>query len=284
MIDYIKLNIKNCNIPKLLNKEALEFKRKVSEKTGELENKTVAEYHTCKITIYDSGLVVFSGSIHKMNNSLNGIVAPNNKDEYNGNQFYYDDFLCVKTNLVSLFDTKASDMVIRSIEYGYNLATSFAPKNFMTGLLTFEMKPFEFRFNEYFVQSEHSQYIVKIYDKGNQYDMPINILRVEIKVKKMMHQKKTGIETLGDINTKTWRKIGKYIEHLFKKILYYDNSIFTNNLSDKNIIELKDYSNIRYWQKISRQRRYRDKLNLNSIINQNSDNLKNEILKLINQE
>ena len=91
MIDYIKLQILNINIDKLLNNKKLDFKTVVSESTGEISTKRIATFHYCKITVYDTGIVIFQGSIHKLFNSVKGIIAPNYNQEnykgFNGNDF-----------------------------------------------------------------------------------------------------------------------------------------------------------------------------------------------------
>jgi hypothetical protein len=121
MIDYTKIQILGVDIKKLLQHHNLEFIRSVSEKTGLLDTKTICHYHKCKIIVYDSGTVRFSGSIHKFYNSITGIEAPNKDPKgYNGNQFYYYEIDFVKQHLVYLFNVPSEQMQIQNIEYGLN--------------------------------------------------------------------------------------------------------------------------------------------------------------------
>ena len=89
MVDYIKMLVLDIDLQRLSNLSCLEFIRGVSERTGELLDKKVADYHYCKITVYDSGTILFSGSLHKLYNSLKNFNPSNfnNSKGFNGNQF-----------------------------------------------------------------------------------------------------------------------------------------------------------------------------------------------------
>ena len=120
MIDYIKILLKNIDIIRLLNLPQLEFKFIASE-TGEYSTKRVADYHFCKITVYEAGIVLFTGSIHKMWNSLNGIVAPNFKTKiehkgFNGNLFTIDNVIEVRGFLEELFNCDADQMIFQNMK------------------------------------------------------------------------------------------------------------------------------------------------------------------------
>ena len=63
MIDFIKCIADKISIP-----QELEFHRTVSEQTGEQLNYKIAEIDNMKLKVYDSGLIIVSGSIHKYMN------------------------------------------------------------------------------------------------------------------------------------------------------------------------------------------------------------------------
>ena len=133
MGDYIKLLLKGIDLQRLDNLPCLEFIRGVSERTGELFDKKEAQYHYCKITVYDTGIIIFSGSIHKLYNSLNHFNPSKfrNSKGFNGNQFSLKDLVEVKNHLVNLFDCEADQMLIRSIETGINTEPEFEPALFI---------------------------------------------------------------------------------------------------------------------------------------------------------
>src|SRR5690606_31880189 len=133
-----------------------------------------ADYHYCKIIVYDSGLVLFSGSIHKLWNSLNGVSAPNKREcknykGFNGNQFTLKNVLEAREHLQELFDCEAEQMMFKNIELGINATPLFNPQQYIKGLLYHNGKLFESRYNEHFAQVIHQRYYIKIYNKSNQY-------------------------------------------------------------------------------------------------------------------
>lgn len=276
MIDYVKISILNINIPQLLTSNYLEFKTEVSEKTGELSTKKVAEYHYCKITIFDSRVVLFTGSIHKLWNSLNGIKAPNHKSMkpykgFNGNQFTLDEILKVKEHLEKLLKCPPQQMIFQNIEFGINTTLNFNPQLYLKGLLYHKGKQFEYKYNDHFAQAKHQRYFLKIYNKSSQYLMPQHTLRVELKVIKTEDIKHIGITTFEDINSTTLNKAMTSILKRFDEVVHYDYTIQKDSLTERTIRYLKNYSNPRYWiHELKPQHRDRHKKRLIKITYKNS--------------
>jgi hypothetical protein len=287
MIDYIKLLLLNIDITRLLLLPYLDFKTDVSKQTGELGTKQIAKYHHCKITIYDTGIVLFSGSIHKLYNSLNNIKAPNyNKEKlykgYNGNQFKLVNILEVRTHLANLFDCQPHQMQFQNIEFGVNAEPVFNPDTFTKGLLYHNGEPFEYRFNNNYTQAIHQRFIFKIYNKGNQYGISTNTLRIELKFRKMKEVHVLGIKTFADINTCTLNKAKRELLKRFDEVVYYDYTINKKSLPSSLKKVLIKYSNPRYWLiKLKSNHRHREKKRLKKIIIDYSENLHSQIRKEI---
>ncbi|MES2410604.1 MAG: hypothetical protein V4535_04080, partial [Bacteroidota bacterium] len=192
MIDYVKIYLKDINIKRLVFNTELDFNSLVSKTTGEISEDTlIAKYHFCSITIKNAKSekphVLFTGSIHKLWNDLNNIKAPNFDESitykgFNGNLFKLNNIVEVRTRLEKLFDCKASQMIFQNIELGVNSELSFNPIFFSKGLLYHKDKKFEFQHNDNFAKAIHNRFILKIYNKSNQYAMTENILRVELKI------------------------------------------------------------------------------------------------------
>jgi hypothetical protein len=277
-MDYIKLFIISIDIDRLLGLSFLDFKVEVSTSTGELREYKATNYHHCKIKVFDSGLVQFSGSIHKMWNSLNGIIAPKNeKKGFNGNDFTTNDIYSMRDHLTTLFDCKPVQMVFRNVEFGVNVQTNFLLSLFLKGLLYHHSVIFEYKFKQSYYQCKHDRYIIKIYDKGNQYGMKDNTIRVEIKVTRMEEIKGLEIATFADITNSTLEKAYKHLLKRFDEVVYYDRSINKYQLTKLELIKIKDYSNQSYWMDLDSRLRDRPKKKLNLIIEKYSDRLKEQI-------
>tara|TARA_R110000868_G_scaffold77551_21_gene221969 strand:- start:3202 stop:4119 length:918 start_codon:yes stop_codon:yes gene_type:complete len=288
MVDYIKLLLLNIDMERLTNLPCLEFITGVSEKTGELLNKKEADYHQCKIIIYDTGIIIFSGSIHKLYNSIKNNVAPNptvkSNKGFNGNQFTLNNLIEVRNHLANLFDCEPQQMEIRSIEIGVNAEPQLDPSLFIKGLLYHKNKMFEYRFNGNFAKVDHQHFDLKIYNKSKQYDMQTDTLRIELKYSKMSEAKSIGIQTFADITPNTLKEASKLLLKRFDEIIYYDKTIYPEGLTKPQIASLERYSNPRYWiDYLKPNHRHRHKENLNKIILKNSKNLhqmiRTEIIK-----
>ena len=281
-IDYVKILIQDPDIQHLL--DTLEFNSIVSEKTGELSEKKVAVYHFCKIYIFDSGVVLFTGSIHKLYNSLKGIIAPNcdvcKYKGFNGNIFTLKDILYVRGHLAKLFKCQPPKMIFQNIEFGINTNPDFDPQLFIKGLLYHHGKEFEFRYDKYYAQVVHSRYFLKIYNKSNQYGMSKHTLRIETKHLKEVDFQETGIKTFADINSNALNKALERLIERFDNVVYYDRTIVKTNLTKRQQLVLNNYSNITYWfDDLKANKRDKHKKKLKSFIQNNSKNLHEQIRK-----
>lgn len=298
MYDYVKLRLDNPNVELIEQSKYLDFIGDLSHSTGQVyEEKRVATFHFCKVTIYKSGSVYFDGSIHKMWNSINGVDAPNRKygviyKGYNGNLFTLENVKrCIKI-LCELLFCKPQQLVIQNLEVGVNIELDFGPEIFIRNLLMHMGAGFETRFAYNYSRVDHERYYYKIYNKGKQYGMSTLTMRLELGIKKSEEMRGWGLKTLRDVNLMTMRKCQEALLKRFDEVLYYDETIRKKELSKRNLKSLKDLSNSRYWlHDLSSNRRYRPKKKLEAIIENHSNNLKviiaqktQEKCVIINQE
>lgn len=300
MLDYVKIYLKDIDALHLLNLEILDFKTIVSTRTGELSTKKVAEYHFCKITIYDSGLVLFTGSIHKLWNSLNNVFAPNynplTKEQikkgvkssyngFNGNTFALNDIIKVRRHLTNLLKFEPQKMIFQNVEIGVNTTLNYSPLNYLKGLLYHKNIMFEYKFKRNFAQAPHNYFRFKIYNKSSQYKMSEHTLRIELQIKRMEEIKLIGIRTFADINSNTLNKVKQMLLSRFDEVVHYDYTINKKNLKATQKESLKNYSNPRYWiNDLKPNQRFRHKKRLQEITSKNSNNLHENIRKNIEQK
>jgi hypothetical protein len=288
MIDYIKLLVLKIDINTLLNNKKLDFKTIVSESTGVISTKRIATFHYCKITVYDSGIVIFQGSIHKLFNSIKRIKAPNyNKENYkgfNGNDFTLDNILEVKNILCKLFNCEPQQMIFQNIEFGINCKLDINIDLFIKGLMYHKGIYFEHKFKRSYAEVKHQRYRIKIYNKGKQYKMQEPVIRLELSINKMEEIKDVKINSFNDINTKTLNSLNNVLLRRLDEVLHYDYTIKKKELSKSNNRLINQYSNSVYWLDILKpSERHRHKERLKRIIKNHSDNtfdnIKKEIVK-----
>lgn len=297
LIDFVKIKFDGIDIDRLLKHEKLDFKQEVSKSSGELsEDLYIAEYRTCKIKVITSKRVVgqscqqhveFTGSLHKLSNSLNDVFAPNRgtgkaDKGFNGNEFTIDDLYKVIHHLQVLFSCMPTQMVLQNIEIGVNVPTSFDPKEFLDGLLYHNNKAFDFLHEGNSAQVRHVRYFQKIYNKSFQYGMAYHVLRVELKYVKMHDLKAIGIRTLGDLNEQTLNKAQELLVQKFEEVMAYDDTIRKSELNKVQQAKLKDFERPKYWLKeLKPNRRDKQKKLLRDIIAKHSDNRQRQIVEII---
>lgn len=280
MVDYTKIYLLNIDVQKLLKSTKFDFKGSYSKTTGEInENVLVADYRFCKITIKNAQSknphVLFTGSVHKLWNDLNGIKAPNYDEKklykgFNGNQFTLNDIVEVRTHLEELFDCKASQMIFQNIEFGINIILDYNPKLFIKGLLYRQNIMFEFSHQGNTSKVIYCNYLLKIYSKSYQYGMTEDVIRIELKTLKMDGLKDKhiliDIKTFEDINESNLAEVTKLLIKRFNEIRHYDYSINKKKLTERKLNAVKDYSNPRYWiDNLKPNERYRHLTELESI-------------------
>ncbi|SDS13396.1 hypothetical protein [Gramella sp. MAR_2010_147] len=281
MIDYTKIRLLGINPTSILDNNCFEFKTVVFRNGGQI-HKHVAEYHFCKITVYEYGLILFTGSIHKMFNSIKGINAPNynpkSKEQYkgfNGNQFTLSNIIYVRDHLRRLFKCESNQMVFQNIEFGINTTPMIDQLSFLPGLLYHKGKRFESKFNGNFYYCEHQQYRIKIYNKSEQYGMLTPTTRIEMSLKKSNKINKLGIYTFADINIKTLENAKIELLRQFDEVVYYDYTIRKCGISKPLQIRLNKYANLQFWLKdLKPHHRDRHKKKLQETIIKYSENLK----------
>lgn len=284
-VDYTTLRLREYDSNKILNNMKLDFSLNANEHGVVTDNKRIAEHHFCKIIVYDTGSVYFKGSLHKMYNSLMGVYAPNYDVKqlykgFNGNTFTYENLCFVISYLESLFGIDRCYFAIQKIEIGLNLPISLCPKKIISNLLECGGKKFELRYNENFAQVEYDDFYLKIYNKGFQFGMDENIIRIEIKTKRM--REFAGIKTLVDLIPKNLNKSILKVSKRWNDVLLYDCTIDESKLNTRQKNELQNkFQYPKYWTGIKANNKDKPRKRYLKIINEHSNNLHKEISEKI---
>ena len=255
MVDYIKILIKDFNPAILEANPLLEFFDNINLSTGEI--KTInhkgqkitpyknAFYKGLEFTIYDTGTIYLSGSLHKYYNS----------GAHNFNDFNFEGFLNVLNDLKEKFNITPEQCILKCLELGLNITPPKPTNEILDYCFLHKTKPFEYQKNSgegKYKQCIHSQYIVKIYNKALHYkkyfdNVNPEILRFEIKYTKMERLNKLGVFNLNDIS-----KLGfKYFENEllteWQNVLFFDTTI---NAKSKRLL---NYQNPIYWCELTQK-------------------------------
>tara|TARA_R110002167_G_scaffold312948_4_gene518638 strand:- start:3939 stop:4760 length:822 start_codon:yes stop_codon:yes gene_type:complete len=240
--------IKDCDQKLLDAHPDLEFIGSYFCDTGELLNVRKARYRNLDFIIYDSGLLIVKGSLHKYKNQ--GI--------HNYDDFTYHDLLTVLDDISKRFGLPLNKCILRNCEVGVNIEPPLPTNIVLESLLTHKQTVFKDVSVKrgFYKQAFHHQYLVKVYDKSMQYGLKNACLRFELKFTRMEILNKNGVVTLDDLRSKERLQcIGNLLTNEWNNILLYEHS----NLRNPTKRELK-WKDPYYWQRLKKQHRYREKL------------------------
>ncbi len=127
---------------------------------------------------------------------------------------------------------------------------------------------------------------MKLYNKGKQYGLYDEVVRVEVKVIKMqkLHNAGVPIHTLADLSTDNLQKAFEVLTSEFEKVVNIDNSLRANELTEKDLIRLNELRNPAFWQNMTRMQVQRAKEFLEELNTTFSDNQKGQIMRKMHHE
>lgn len=229
---------------KVLTDAGLETRGLHIRETGEDITGTRVYAHDLNLTYTIIGEKIFlNGSGHKYSN---------------GGEHNYNDFL--RPNLANFLKRLYKDRginptraLLHNIEFGVNIIIQTNVSEVLKSLLTYKGKPFEkFTTKGDGYQCRTGEFIIKIYNKGKQYNRPENIIRIEIKVTRMRFLKSKGIDIvyMSDmLKLENYPSLAKMISTYFKEILFLNRELDIQSLSDKDRELYLKGSNKSYWER-----------------------------------
>ena len=215
MIDFVKLDITN-NLDTVSRKE-IPFFRSIDENTGECKTRRTGTYENLKLTIRKEKYLTLEGSLHKFYN--NG--------DHNYNDYGFQEIVTTIHRLRDELGIDPLESIIQNIEFGVNINVPFNPTDFLKNqIINFRGQPRDRHSPNgkgLLIQFPRTSYLIKVYDKGAQYNQDDNILRFEIKTKRMAFVKSTGLRTLNDLlDHEKLKKLVPLLVKAFDEILIYD--------------------------------------------------------------
>lgn len=288
MIDFIKIALRGYS-PELLERNPLlTFFDSVNIITGVIRTtnkqgsiiipRKTAFYNSLQFTIYDNGNITIEGSLHKYWN----------RGAHNYNDFNLTALDEVLKELKHLFNIKPEQCYLRQLELGVNIRPPIQSHKIIDNCFLHKTTPFEYVKNSdegKYKQAEHSQFYIKIYDKARHYkkfEIKGEILRFEIKYRKMEKLNKKGIYTLNDLLEYGLHNFKDDLLQQWQNVLFYDPTI------KHKTIKLLNYSNPNYWQTLidrpTNTAFNKHRTELNNLIENHSNNIKGQIHNAINQK
>lgn len=274
----------------ILQNPNLDFHSDLNENTGENSDIKIAILDHIQITYYppnkqsNKPRLKVQGSLHKY---YNRTLSKENINRYllkgfNGNDFTFLQVAQSIAHLCNRLNIKSHKMKLTNLEIGVNFIPPVDTIQILDGLILHQGKEFSKPESYQYRQVVHSQFYIKVYNKAKQYNLLNQLCRYELKFVKMVSLNSIGITTLADLTEKA---VYKRFESIFlaawSKTLFFDYTINKDDLREKQISQIKDYSNPIYWLKLSSKHRDRPKKELQKITEIYSDNIQAKALEII---
>ena len=237
-IDFIKCQLIDVDIQRLLSNPKLYFTMGVCNTTGEVKKYT-AKHFNFIVEVYPSGYAILKGSIHAFYN--------NGKHNYNDFDVYA--FNTALMQLQKDLGITAQNLKLLRLEWGFNIVPPIETNEILNHLhqhkKVMPLDNIDCNTDGNYKQFKHSAFILKVYNKALHFKLPINLMRVEIKQTNWSKWRKKGIVTLHDfiqvdktmfldelINQ--WQRVVYCGAHLnkSKKWSKYDNRNFWRTLRE----------------------------------------------------
>jgi hypothetical protein len=236
----------------------LNFGLSVSESTGEIltpKKEAYAGAIRFIITSKPDGSLLCSmmGSLHKHSNA----------DGINWNNFIFTDLSKTLDALHANYGIILKNTHIHTLEIGVNIPLNYAPKRVFKSVICHKGKAFDHidRRGQYMgVVCEHTDYIIKLYDKGQQahiMDNTMYLLRYELKLKRQRMLEPYGVRTFADLQSveKVLPLLCLLIDRL-NEIIFFDFTQPTDSMTDTQRLHWERYSNPKYWERLNRKQYY----------------------------
>lgn len=236
-VDFIKGVVWNIDPIDLLKRPGLEFHEITNRRTGEVL-KEFCIYHNMKIEI-KSGRIILSGSLHKFWND----------GKHNYNDFPESDFYQSLDKLYTIFGITPDQIHLTCLEVGVNIRPPISTADTINGCLIHKRRDFEQQMShdhaKYHV-CRHSNYHFKIYDKGIQYGLKHQLMRIELKAFGK-HLKTMNVSTLSDFYEVDKMTFVLELINQWNEVVFADPTVVNSE-------EHQKYTNRLYWHELSRSK------------------------------
>lgn len=277
MFDGMKLTFTDRTfITTLYNNKSSYFTRTI-DSNAQLDSYT-AIYKGLKIRMYEkSGYVIINGSLHKFFND----------GQHNHNDFSIKDLGAAINSLVTELDLDPKLAVVSNLEFGVNIRTLFNPDALLNDLIRYKDKPFNTmkikgkgKGNECYLD----QYGIKIYNKGLQYNLESNVLRIEKKITKMRALKYGKIYLNDLLDTSLWQHCKRQLLELIDDLTIHEQ-LDLEMLDKRRLCIYNTVMNQCTWNTFHRSKKCRYRKDFNKIILLNgNDNYKSQIINAISSK
>lgn len=291
MIDYAKIELPAAVGARLQRHPALSFIGKFDNATGAVvgDAPCIADYgppvtigrncdnadgrRALQFIVYPSGRTIMHGSFHKYAHA-----------GANWSDYTFTEFVATIADLCGTFDLDPHTLRLLQLEAGANIEPPVRTSRALQAIVCHrEGHPFTpMRSNRgasLGIVMERDQYAVKVYDKGRQFGLPADLLRIELKFRKALPFQRLGIFTVNDLlNPDAWQRLRAKVLTTYGDLFIGEPSIDRPSLttSQRTFVELARTAN--YWHELTKGKRHKARARYADIVQRYAGrNLKDEL-------
>lgn len=275
-VDWLKAEVIGLKKDQFLSNTLLDWKQ-VCEKGGVLRFEQ-ADFQNIKIRIYPDGTkssgIFFSGSLHKLANH-----GRHNYDDFTRTRF---DQVIYKLQVC--FGIKPQNLRLLQLEFGVNIVPPIDTTRILEHLFQLNNVSFTEIINNrsgHYKQALRTDYILKTYNKGKQYKLPYELLRIEVKQTNWSEYRRQGMITLSDFIQVDKQSFLNKLTGYFANCVFYDPT-------NKDANKWEDFRNAIYWRELrdnyTRQTFSRNLKELRDFNKKNGNDLQTVICELIREK
>ncbi len=161
----------------------------------------------------------------------------------------------VLNDLKTKFNIVPEQCILKCLEIGVNIVPPISTNEILDNCFLHKTKSFEYQKNSdegKYKQVQHSQYVIKVYNKALHYrskgfDINNEIMRFEIKYTKMEKLNKLGIFSLQELIDFGLYNFKKELMIEWENVIFYDKTTRIDSLAKGSQKTLLEYSNPNYW-------------------------------------
>jgi hypothetical protein len=263
MIDFTKILIPADYTQSLMTHPELSFERNVNEDSGAINTNEprCAVYNGMKFEVHPSGRAVVMGSWHKLH--------------YNGKNyepFTFSQFVQSVQMFCELFSLPPSELRLLQMEFGINFQPSMRAKELIrTFVCNSKGDPFGAMRSHcgasLGIVCELTEYSIKIYDKGRQYNLPFDLIRFEQKVTCGKYIRRMGMVNLSDLLLpEVWQQLSMELIKTQQGLIIREPSMRTEMLTTKRKLFLSNAGSANHWHLLTPKQRLKARKMLSEYI------------------
>tara|TARA_R110002049_G_scaffold309282_1_gene520069 strand:+ start:49464 stop:50318 length:855 start_codon:yes stop_codon:yes gene_type:complete len=261
MLDFIRFRVNDkASFESLIECEGLlDLKSPYNRITGEAcDYPKKGKLYNLDVNI-SNDYAYIEGSIHKFYNLLKYGTKINHDD------FKIEDCLFALNWVCEFFKLDKAETVITNLEFGFNLATSYAvsdviKENILLWNYDIHNRRQKYKADGVIKEFGVKEYRMKIYAKGEESRIATsNLIRIELKITAKRILNRLNIYSLTDININAYSHLFREFVKQFDKLLIIDSINPPNGLELHDAVFFTEYTKFEKWNQNKKLKTYYDR-------------------------